>query len=367
LTGVPVAFVSSHARLGGAEHYLTNLLGRLESDWIRDVVCLEKGPFADQLRAGGVPTTVIATSARPPAILASALRLARRLRTTRPAVVHANGVKAALVAALAPSRVPVVWIKHDFSWDGPLARFIAGRCERVIGVSAAVLETLGSSESRKREVIHNGISPPHHDRAEGRRLLEDAIGAPVGEAVVLVGRLDPVKGHRELLSVAHELRGRRPALRIVFVGGEDPSHRGYEVELRREVRDRGLEDVVTLLGHREDAVALISGCEVLAITTVVDERGFGREGFPYVGLEAMAVGTPVVGYAQGGLPELVGRCGRLTPPGARPALVEEIASLLEEDGLRQDLAACGRERVAREFSLDRMVDAMQRVYRELAT
>jgi glycosyltransferase involved in cell wall biosynthesis len=74
-----------------------------------------------------------------------------------------------------------------------------------------------------------------------------------------------------------------------------------------------------------------------------------------------------VGYAQGGLPELVGPCGRLTPPGARPALVEEIAFLLEEDGLREDLAACGRERVAREFSLDRMVEAMQRVYRELAS
>jgi glycosyltransferase involved in cell wall biosynthesis len=281
--------------------------------------------------------------------------------------VHANGIKAALVAVLAPSRVPVVWVKHDFSWDGPLARFVARRCERVIGVSAAVLEPLGPSKSHKLEVIHNGIAPLNYDRAEGRRILEDAVGAPVGEAVVLVGRLDPIKGHRELLSVAHDLRERRHAVHIVFVGGEDPSHRGYEAELLREVRDLGLEKVVTFLGHREDAVALISGCEVLAITTVVDERGFGREGFPYAGLEAMAVGTPVVGYAQGGLPELVGPCGRLTPPGARQALVEEIALLLEEDGLRQELAACGRERLAREFSLDRMVDAMQKVYRELAT
>lgn len=155
-------------------------------------------------------------------------------------------------------------------------------------------------------------------------------------------------------------------MRIVFVGGEDPSHRGYEAELRREVRDLGLESVVVFLGHREDAVALVSGSEVLAITTVVGEGGFGREGFPYAGLEAMAAGTPVVGYAQGGVPELLGSCGRLVSPGARQALAEEIALLLEEEGVRHELAACGRERVAREFSLDRMVDAMQSVYRETA-
>ena len=366
MSAVPVAFVSSHARLGGSERYLASLLGRLGSPWIRDLVCLEDGPLVEELRARGLPATVVPTSARAGGVLASAWRLGRRLKKTRPSVVHANGVKAALVAALALSRIPVIWVKHDFSWDGRLARFIAGRCESVVGVSAAVLETLSRTDARKLHVIHNGIPLSNQDRAEGRRLLEQAVGAPVAEAVTLVGRLDPVKGHRELLSVATELREKRPGLRVVFVGGEDPAHPGFEDELLAEVRARGLERVVAFLGHRDDAVALISGCELLAIPTVVDERGFGREGFPYAGLEAMSVGTPVIGYAQGGLPELVGPCGRLVRAGARAELSAEIAGLLEDGGLREDLAACGRDRVAREFSLDRMVEAMKTLYRETA-
>jgi glycosyltransferase involved in cell wall biosynthesis len=90
----------------------------------------------------------------------------------------------------------------------------------------------------------------------------------------------------------------------------------------------------------------------------------GREGFPYVGLEAMAVGTPVVGYAHGGLPEMVGECGRLVPPGDRDALREAILELLRDPGLRERLADCARARVRTEFSLDRMVGAMKERYRE---
>ena len=67
----------------------------------------------------------------------------------------------------------------------------------------------------------------------------------------------------------------------------------------------------------------------------------GREGFPYVGLEAMAVGTPVVGYAHGGLPEMLGECGLLVPPGDRAALRHAILDVLENEAERDRLAGCG--------------------------
>ena len=349
---VPVGFVSSHARLGGSERYLETLVGELGSSWVKVVVCLEDGPLADRLRAAGVATEVLPTSPRPWGILASARRLRRILAREQPAVVHANGVKAAFVSVLA-TRLPVVWVKHDFSYDGPLARLIAMRCRRVVGVSEAVTRTF--RRRGKIDVVHNGLAQPEVDREAGRRLLEDALGERPGDAVALVGRLDPFKGHGELLAAAAGLRARRPALRLVFIGGQAPSHPGYQDELRREAGEEA-----SFLGYREDAEALIAGCDVLAIPTVAPE------GFPYAGLEAMAVGTPVVGYAHGGLPELVGPCGRLVPPGDRSALAEEIRRLLEDRDLHADLAACGRDRVSREFSLERMVEAMKDQYRQAA-
>jgi len=242
----------------------------------------------------------------------------------------------------------VVWVKHDFSYDGLLARIVAARCRLVVGVSGAVTRTFGRRE--KVVVVHNGLAEAAVDRQAGRRVLEEALGKPAEPVVALVGRLDPVKGHRELLAIAAELPGR-----LVFIGGLDRSHPGYEAKLRREAGEEAV-----FLGHREDAVALIAGCDLVAIPTVVPE------GFPYVGLEAMAVGTPVVGYAHGGLPELVGPCARLVAPGDRTALADEIERLLGDEQERDRRAACGRERVAREFALERMVEAMKDHYRRAA-
>jgi glycosyltransferase involved in cell wall biosynthesis len=349
---VPVVFVSSHAKAGGAEGYLATLVESLGPAWVRCVVCLEDGPLVERLRAEGVPVEVLPTSRHSWGIVGSARRLRRLLGREQPAVVHANGIKAALVSVLSTGR-PIVWAKHDFSYDGPLARFVAGRCRLVVGVSEAVTRTFPDRD--RIEVVHNGLPPGVVDRQAGRQRLERALGGPAGDVVALVGRLDPVKGHRELLAVASQVRAKRPDLRLVFVGGPDSSHAGYGEELRREAGDEA-----SFLGHREDARELIAGADLLAIPTVVPE------GFPYVGLEALAAGTPVVGYADGGLPELVGPCGRLVPPGDRAALADAIVSLLEDESRRRELGDCGRERVAREFALDRMVDAMRNAYRRAA-
>lgn len=365
---VAVTFVSSHARLGGEENYLLRLLGELGPDWIRNVICLEEAPFVERLRAEEIPTEVIPTSARLPGILKSARELRRALRRARPDVVHANGVKAAVVcaAAMVGLGIPLIWLKHDFSWDGWLARAVARRSTEVVGVSEAVTETFRGSALRKVHVVHNGLPPLDVDRESGRRRLLDALGEPRPDAVVsLVARIDPNKGHREVIAILPQLRAHVPGLRLAFIGDEHFPHLEFAEGLRGELAAGGLEDAATFTGFRDDAVELIAGSDLVVLPSTIDERsGMGREGFPYVGLEAMAVGTPVVGYAHGGLPEMLADCGRLVPAGDRDALREAILELLRDPALRERLAECGRERVRTSFSLERMVAAMKERYRE---
>ena len=181
----------------------------------------------------------------------------------------------------------------------------------------------------------------------------------------LFGRLDPHKGHREVLAVLPRLRERLD-VRAVFVGADDPAHPGYREQLAAEIAAAGLEDAVALPGFRANAVELIAGCDALVIPSVTSRGGLGKEGFSLVALEAMGVGTPVVAYDYGGPPEVLGDCGLLVPPGDRDALARRAAERARGRGAARALAECGRRRARERFSLSAMIEAMENRYREAA-
>ena len=363
-----VAFVSPFVIQGGAERYLSLLLDGLERDWIARIYFLADGPLVRELRARGYPLEVVPTGPGPLAIARSALRLRNELRRLRPDVVHADGIKGALVStlALAGTRIPVVWLKCDFSRDGWLARAVARRCSSIAAVSRAVTETFGDGGLEKTTVVPFGLPEAAVDREQARAGVRALVGGGSGPVLALVGRLDPHKGHREVLAVLPTLREQHD-VRAVFVGAEDPAHPGYREQLAAEIAAAGLEDSVALPGFRGDAVELIAGFDALVIPSVTSRGGLGKEGFSLVALEAMGVGTPVVAYDHGGPPEVLGDCGLLVPPGDREALGDALLRLLEDDGLRERLADCGRRRARERFSLSAMIEAMETRYREAAT
>lgn len=345
-----VSFVSSHAELGGSERVLNELLDLLP-DRIASVACLREGPFVDRLRDQGVSVSVISTGPGPISILKSAVALRRHLADVRPEVIHANGVKAAVVCVLARPRRPIVWWKHDFSWDGRLARTIAKRCALVVGVSEAVLETLPPSV--ERVVVHPGVHIDQIDRRDARARLVSELELDAGASIVtLVGRMHPVKGHRELLSVIPELAA--AGVHVTFVGPSDPDHASYARAIASEA-DR--HPNLHVLGGRDDVLDVIAASDAVAIPSVTDDRGMGREGFGLVAVEAMALGTPVVAYAAGALPEVVGGCGVLVPEGDRRALLAALTDLMSREGATRarDLVDCGRRRAARHFAPETMV------------
>jgi glycosyltransferase involved in cell wall biosynthesis len=75
----------------------------------------------------------------------------------------------------------------------------------------------------------------------------------------------------------------------------------------------------------------------------------------------MQAGTPVVTYGGGAVPEVVGDCAVIVPPGDRAALTEAIARLLADPAERERLATCGRDR-ATQFSVDAMVAGFRARY-----
>jgi glycosyltransferase involved in cell wall biosynthesis len=365
-----VTFVSSHSKTGGSETYLERLLDTLEDPWVHDLVALEEGHLVDRLRPRYSDVCVIPTSGRLPHLVAASLRLRRRLKQHTPDLVHANGIKAALVAGLATalSSTPVVWVKHDFSGDGLLARAIGARCRLIVSVSAAVGATFRGRQRRKVRVVHTGIPPIDVDRRTARKALLEAMRAPKNAVVAgLVGRLHPVKGHLDALDIAPRLLERRSRARLAFIGGEDASTRDYGELVRARAADLVNNGRVALLGHQNDALTLMAGLDVAIVPSgPYEEANIQGEGFPLVALELLAVGTPVIGYRAGGLPELVGDCGRLVPPGDKGALLKTLIELCDDSQMRARLASCGRQRVTDRFSQRSMLEKLESAYREAA-
>ncbi|MCW3000024.1 MAG: hypothetical protein JWN65_3573 [Solirubrobacterales bacterium] len=370
---VPVMFVSSHAQLGGGEGYLRSIVEGLGAPWLAEIVSLHDGPFVARLREGGHTVTVVPSSGRT-SVLSAARRLRARIRDSRPAVIHANGVKAALVAVLAtlPGGPPVIWLKYDFGWDGLLARAVVRRCRMVVGISAAVNETFGPREARRARVVYAGIPDYPTERERGQQLLRQEFDGkdPAGPVVTLSGRLCPGKGQSDLIDAAPTILAAHPTAKILFLGVEDSFYPDYRAQLESQATRLGVSDAIVysrLEGHRPgEAVAVVSACDVLVQPSRLQERGGWKEGFGLAVVEAMHVGTPVVAYANGALPEVVGDCGLVVPEGDHVALGQAVSRILEDDALRERCIAGGRARSRERFQLRRVVREMAACYREAA-
>lgn len=364
-----VAFVFPHATTGGAEAYLARVMDRLGPDWIAGVAVLRDGPFVAELRGRGADPLVIDTPARPLAMLRSALEL-RRWEAVRGAeVVHANGLKAGLIAGLAcvGRRPPVVWMKHDLAGSGPLSFIVALLSREVVAVSSAASAGVPRPLRRRVGVIYDGLPDHRPDAAAGRaeacRLLACD---PDAEVIVHVGRLCPGKGQAETIAVAGDVLAERPRARFLLLGEEDPSYPGYRSELLARLRSLGLEGRVVLAGHRDDAVALIAGADLLVAPSVRDPAYGWSEGFGLAAAEAMWVGTPVVAYANGSLPEVLDGAGIVVPEGDRSALARAVAALLADASGRAELASAGTRLAHSRYRIDDAVEALRSRYRALA-
>jgi glycosyltransferase involved in cell wall biosynthesis len=335
-------FVTPYAQLGGSERQLLQLLDGLDPAEVAGVVALQDGPLLSRL----ADPVVIPTSARPLDMLRAARRLRPVIRSTRPAVVHAACAKGALVAGLAAvgTGVPVVFVKHDFYWDGPVAWLAALLSRRVVAGSQALLGTFPGLLRRRLGVVHPGVP----DRPV-------APAAPRERTVAMVSRFHPDKGHLEIV----EALPRIPGARLLLVGGVDRSTPGFLGEVQARVAALGLEDRVEFAGEQDDVVSLLAACEVAVVPSLV------REGFGLVAVEAFRAGTPVVAYGQGAVPEVVGECGVLVPPGDRAGLAAAVTRLLDDPAERVRLADCGKARAER-FTVDAMVAGFRAAYASVA-
>jgi glycosyltransferase involved in cell wall biosynthesis len=219
--------------------------------------------------------------------------------------------------------------------------------DELIAVSNFVarrLEGLGIEPSRIR-TIHNGIEPEDWPaRAEPRR--------PGPPRLCYAGRLEQEKGIPVLQAAFEQLERTVDGIELLVAGG------GPE---RTQLESWAAGRRVHLLGTVQGLGSLFRDIDVLMVPTLSDEA------FGLVAAEAMASQAAVIASNVGGLPEVVGSCGRLCPPGDARAFAEAAEELCTDLDKAADLGREGRARVLDRFTLDRVVNSYVRAVSELAS
>ena len=361
--------LSSARTLGGGERHFADLANALAARGHEVYAALRPAsPLAEKLT--GLPASrVFRLPLRNALDVPSALALARLVRARGIEIVHAHLARDYPLASLAARdarRARLVVTRHVPFPMSALHRLTLSNVARVVAVSGGVAR--GLSERRifpaaKIRVVPNGVSMGAYDlalRDFDREAYRAALPARARLLVGAVGELSEVKGQEDLVRAAAAV-ARRGALDAAFlVVGEDNSQ-GRAVRRRLEwmIADEGLAGRVRLLGYVSDLVPFLAALDLYVSPSRAEAFGLAT-------VEAMACGACVVATDTDGTREIVthGETGRVVPVCDPDSLAAEIAALLEDEGGRRRLAERGRASVRERFSLERMVESTEEVYRE---
>ena len=293
-----------------------------------------------------------------PGDVAALVRAARLIARSEADVVHGHGAKGGLYARLAIGGSPAVraYTPHGgslhYDWGSMLGVIYLGT-ERLLlsrgnlylfesGYSAAMFRQKVGVPHGTMRVVHNGVTASEFVPVET---------APDATDILFMGELRAIKGVDVLIDALALLRAQGKATTATLVGdGADAA------SLHAQTERLGLGSLVRFLPPMPARQA-----QALGRVMVVPSR---HESLPYVVIEAAAAGKPLIATRVGGISEIYGPFSdALVPADDAPALATAMAATLADPAAAADRAQSLRSRVAREFTVDAMVDGVLAGYR----
>ena len=358
--------ISSAKTFGGGERHLVDLCRALARRGHEVFVALSPtNEWQDRLDFLP-PENFLHVSIRNSFGMFSAKRIGRFIEREKIDIVHAHVARdylAASVATRSVKRAKLILTRHVVFPLKPFHRFALRNVEAAIAVSPVVRQQLEKIfPAEKIRMIQNGI-----DFAAGSHNEIEAVGSGFRELhhipkdaplVVTLGELKLLKGQRDFVLAANEIAKRFPDCHFVVAGRDNSLDQRFRRELRRLVRVLGHEERFLWLDWLDDISPLLAAADIFVSPS-------HSESFGLAILDAMAAGTPVIATATDGAKELIPDENALVPVKDPVALAEKICWYLENDAARRLLGKTLKDTARERFSLDRMVDATEALYREI--
>ena len=353
--------------VGGAKTHVLSLLAGLNKTETVHLICFTEGPFADEARQLGIPTTVIADSS----LLRTGKRILAMIRHDGYQVIHCHGARANMMGMLLRKKagVPVISTIHsDYRLDylgRPMAALTYGNINKIalrrfdawVGVSAGMTDLLISRgfDPQRVYTLYNGVDFSRRPEIVPRDAYLKSIGLSVEEDTVVFGiaaRINPVKDMTTLIRAFAAAVEECPNIRLVIAGDGE-----QEAEIRALARELCPSGTVCFAGWVQQIDSFYNALDVNVLTSL-------SETFPYALTEGARMHCATIASRVGGVPYLIddGFNGLLFEPRDVAKLTSHMVYFARH---REERLAMGEklyEKARRDFSLEAMVSKQESIY-----
>jgi sugar transferase (PEP-CTERM/EpsH1 system associated) len=365
-----IAHVIFRLDYGGLENGVVNVVNGLPENAFRHCIIAMTEASDFRLRIRRPDVGVHALDKQPGKDPGAYWRLFRLLRQLRPSVVHTRNLGTLEGAFLGRLAGVGARIHGEHGWDvydpdgtntkyRRLRRLMNPSITRFVTVSKELEEWLVGRvgiDARKVQRICNGVDTDRFSLRNGDRSplpesCRDAAAVVIGSVTRFSEIKDPLNLVRAFIEARRSSDGH--VLRLVMLG--DGALRAGALTL---LEQSGNASAAWLPGSRDDVAELMRSMDVFVL-------GSRREGISNTVLEAMASGLPCVASGTGGNLELIRDqvTGRLVPPGDSSAIASVLLDYARSPRLRLDHGTRARERAEQEYSLRRMLNDYEQLYR----
>ena len=377
-----IIYVITKSVWGGAQKYVWDIARNLPKDAFEVAVIAggASGPLIQKLKEAGIKTFIARSLERDVHILkefAVCIDLVRIFLREKPDIIHLNSSKIGAVGSvagafyklLAHNRKPrIVFTVHGWAFNEDRARISKILITLSIYVSAFLQDKiilintrdfeqakqLRIARTKKLRLIFNGIEQSgiaHMTREDARKLLEKRTQTKFANSALIFGTISELtknKGLVYLIQATKKLMEttQSHAFKVVIIGeGEERE------KLMQLVKKEKLENIILFTYFIPEAARVIKGFDVFVLSSI-------KEGLPYVLMESMAAGCPVISTDVGGIPDMIihEKNGILVPPKDSDALGEAMTNLVHNPQIRHHLSKEGAKTAKTKFDIRTMLE-----------
>lgn len=376
-----ILYLHAGAELYGADIVLLELLKKIDKTKFKPYVLLPcSGPLVQKLRDNGIDVDVLEYPIlrrkyfTPMGILKyikdyihyskEIKKIAQKknidiIHTNTTAVLEGIYVKRKL-------KIPQIWHIHEIivkpvMIHKVLSFLVAKYADQAITVSNAVKEHLSKTGYFKKDIkiIYNGVDNTIFKPDNDINYLKKEFNIPKDSLVVgMIGRVNAWKGQSDFLKAMDIVLSNNENVYGMLVGGVFEGEEWRKEEIQNQINSMKNKDRIIFSDYRRDTPNIHALYDIFVLPSI------NPDPLPTVVLEAMASGTPIVGYKHGGVCEMVseGNNGLLAEVRNPESLAEKIDILLRDENMRKSFSEHSLKRQKAHFSLESYVKNFETLY-----